>query len=195
MKYNSSRKSKNLPVKRIIHLVTEGIKTEPQYFAVFRSDSYVLKTHKNSGNATSPKGLVERAKLIEKANRLSKTDQIWIISDRDNWTDDHFNLLKNWVDNIQHNHALSNPSFEYWLLFHFEDINVVSQKDCLNRLRKHIPNYDKNLDMRIFTKQMIENAVDRAKKREKLADGDCFYSHGSTVYKLVEILIADNAVL
>ena len=195
MKYNVSRKSKNLPVKRIIHLVTEGTKTEPQYFAIFRSDKYVIKTHKNKGNETSPKGLVKRAELIEKGSKLSKIDQIWIVSDRDNWTAEHFELLKRWIDNVQHNHALSNPSFEYWLLFHFEDTNILSQEDCLNRLKKHIPNYDKNLDTKIFTKQMIEKAIERAKKRERSSDSDCFNEHGSTLYKLVEILLADNTVL
>ncbi|MBQ3565355.1 MAG: RloB domain-containing protein [Alphaproteobacteria bacterium] len=188
MKYHRCRKSKNLPVKRIFHLIPEGTKTEPQYFSMFRSDNYVIKIHKNRRNETSPKGLIKRANSVEKENRLSKIDQIWIISDKDNWTYEHFKSLKAWSDNVQHNHALSNPSFEYWLLLHFEDKNIVSQEDCLNHLKRHIPNYDKNLDVKIFTPELIAKAVERARK--KIVSGDCFNTHGSTVYKLVEILLA-----
>ena len=71
MKYNRSRKSKNLPFKKIIHLIMEGTKTEPQYFSAFKSDDYVIKNHKNK---TFPKGLINRAELIEKENKLSKND-------------------------------------------------------------------------------------------------------------------------
>ena len=49
--------------------------------------------------------------------------------------------------------------------------------------------------MKIFTKQMIKNAIELAKKKEKLNGGDCFNAHGSTVYKLVEILETDDSTL
>lgn len=192
MRYNRIRKSRRLPLKKLIHLVMEGTRTEPQYFSIFRSDEYVLKFHKNRRNETSPKGLVKRAESVEKEDGLSKADQIWIVSDKDNWTNEHFKILEIWERKPQHNHALSNPSFEYWLLLHFEDTNVSSQDDCLNRLKKYIHGYDKNLDVKIFTPELIEKAVSRAKRRNALAEGNCLDYQGSTVYKLVEGLIEET---
>lgn len=189
MRYNRIRKSRRLPLKKLIHLVMEGTRTEPQYFSIFRSDEYVLKFHKNRRNETSPKGLVKRAESVEKEDGLSKADQIWIVSDKDNWTNEHFKILEIWERKPQHNHALSNPSFEYWLLLHFEDTGVSSQDDCLNRLKKYLQGYDKNLDIKVFTPELIKKAVLRAKKRNDNADGNCFDYQGSTVYKLVEILL------
>lgn len=191
MKYNRPRKAQRLPPKITIHLITEGTKTEARYFLWFKSNRYVLKFHNNNRNLTSPKGLVERAKIVEKENDLLKSDQIWIISDKDNWTNEHFDTLKRWIDNVKHYHALSNPCFEIWILFHFENSNVTSAAECINRLKKYIPNYDKNFDRNVLTLRMIETAVERAKKRYQNNDNNCFDFTGSTVFKLVEMLLKD----
>jgi hypothetical protein len=45
--------------------------------------------------------------------------------------------------------ALSNPKFEYWLLLHFNDgTGIASSRDCSDRLKRHLPGYDKGIDAR-----------------------------------------------
>ncbi len=51
---------------------------------MFKSNKYVLKFHKDRKNETYQKGVVKRANSVEKENGLSKIDQIWVVSDKDN---------------------------------------------------------------------------------------------------------------
>ena len=84
--------------------------------------------------------------------------------------------------------ALSNPKFEYWLLLHFErGTGIGSSRECSDRLKRHLPNYDKSIDTRKFTPDRIKKAIDRAKARDNPPCADWPRTFGNTtVYKLVE---------
>jgi len=88
--------------------------------------------------------------------------------------------------------ALSNPNFEYWLLLHFEDGKTcLSASKCLNRLKKHLPNYDKEIDSKKITREHIKNAVRRA-QQTKANGTDLLQVCGSTVYRLVERILQER---
>jgi hypothetical protein len=58
------------------------------------------------------------------------------------------------------------PSFEFWLLLHFEDVKHVLHRDeVLKRLKKHLPDYEKgSKDTYKKTKDRLETALVRARK-------------------------------
>ena len=91
--------------------------------------------------------------------------------------------------------ALSNPKFEFWLLLHFEDGGGVSSSQiCSQKLDRHLPGYDKGINVRRISDTMITNAIRRARQRDNPPSG--VWPHmtgttvtGTTVYKLVENIL------
>ncbi|WP_246186578.1 RloB family protein [Methylacidimicrobium tartarophylax] len=123
--------------------------------------------------------------------RLKSTDEAWLVVDKDQWTDPQLAELHAWAGQSQnYGFAVSNPKFEYWLLLHFEKGNGVTRSsDCNHRLRTHLPNYDKRIDPRRFTRERILDAIKRAKERDVPPCEDWPRSFGTTVYKLVESIL------
>jgi len=123
---------------------------------------------------------------------LKKSDEAWLVVDKNGWTDEHLEQLHQWSkDADNYGFALSNPKFEYWLLLHFEDgAGIASSRNCLDRLKRYLPDYDKGIDPRIITQEMIDEAIQRAKRRDNPPCIDwprtiwC-----TTVYRLVENIL------
>ena len=119
---------------------------------------------------------------------LRKTDEAWIVVDKDDWTEDQLKELLQWAKKSEnYGFALSNPNFEYWLLLHFEDgKGIASPHECLTRLKRHLPNYKKDIDGKKITLDLITKAIVRAKRRETDRSSDLPKIWSTTVYKLVE---------
>jgi RloB-like protein len=146
-----------------ILIVTEDSKATPLYLEEICSEHRL-----NSANVevqpgllgTAPIQVVEYAKqLFEKGNlhkgiRPKSFDQVYAVFDRDDH-DSYFNALSfaQSLDGKLHNddrHAISFkaiasiPSFELWLLLHYEDIHAPIHRDeVIARLKQHIPSYEK----------------------------------------------------
>jgi hypothetical protein len=124
----------------------------------------------------------------------SSDDEAWLVVDKDKWTDEQLLKLHAWAQaRDNYGFALSNPNFEYWLLLHFEDgAGIASSRGCSDRLRRHLPGYDKGIDVRKFTPDRIKDAISRAKLRDNPPCTDWPHAFGcTTVYKLVEKLIQE----
>ena len=120
------------------------------------------------------------------------SDEAWLVVDKDLWTDNQLNQLHAWAQtHINYGFALSNPSFEFWLLLHFEDgIGIRSSQDCIDRLKRHLPSYNKEIDTRKISRERINEAVCRAKKRDNPPCVDWPRAPGgTTVYRLIEKLL------
>jgi hypothetical protein len=146
-----------------ILIVSEGSKTEPNYFGEIRK-AYRLPTANimvlPSGLGTAPIQVVEYAKKIfeegyEKKNIQPRAfEQVFAVFDRDDH-DSYFDALHRAesLDGKLKNDAkqrvpfkaiASVPSFELWLLLHYEDIQAPLHRDkVMQRLKQHIPGYDK----------------------------------------------------
>ncbi len=121
---------------------------------------------------------------------LKRDDEAWLVLDRNHWPDEQLIELCNWADEENNRGiAISNPSFEYWLLLHFEDRNVSSARDCKRRLELYLPNYRKRIDDDNFSKEQIMEAVERSKTRDDPPWKHWPKDSGSTVYRIVEKLI------
>lgn len=193
-----------------ILIVSEGSKTEPNYFKEIRAE-YRL----HSANVevqpgvlgTQPIQVVEYAReLFQKGDRHKGIrprvfERVYAVFDRD----DHPTFRDALARARELDGALRNdlkqpvkfaaipsrPSFEFWLLLHFEDVrHLIHRDEVMQRLKRHLPDYEKGAG-RAFaeTKAGLPAAINRARalaQRSDPADDDEPYTG---VVDLVELLM------
>jgi hypothetical protein len=166
-----------------ILIVSEGSKTEPLYFEDIRA-AYQLHSAnvevQPSQLGTAPIQVVKYARhLFEKGDlhkgiRPQSFDQVYAVFDRD----DHgtyYDALKlaeslngkfrNDAKQIVCFKAIASvPSFELWLLLHYEDIQHPLHRDeVMQRLKQYIPGYEKGAGGAFATtRDRLETATQRA---------------------------------
>jgi hypothetical protein len=179
--------------KKLFVISVEGSKTEPQYFAIFNQPQSIVlvKCLKRSSTESSPIQVLKKIQGYLRKESLRKTDEAWIVVDKDDWTEDRLRELLQWAKKSEnHGFALSNPNFEYWLLLHFEDgKGIANSQECLLRLKKHLPDYKKGIDSKKITLKLITKAIARAKQRDINRTNDLPSIWSTSVYKLVEKII------
>ncbi len=188
-----SRPFGNRPYRKLFVIAVEGDKTEPMYFSLLKNSNSIIqiKCLKGAGESSPPHVLARMTRHLKKEG-LKATDEAWLVVDKDQWTDVQLNQLHDWSQcDSNRGFALSNPMFEFWLLLHFEDGNKVnSQRDCVDRLKRHLPEFDKVFDARKFALNNIAHAITRAKQRDNPPCTNWPRSMGATtVYRLVEKLL------
>lgn len=166
-----------------ILIVSEGSKTEPNYFREIRA-AYRLHTAsvevQPSQLGTAPIQVVQYAQaLFEQGDTHKKIqargfEQVYAVFDRD----DHVSYfealrlaesldgkLKNDAKQFIRFKAIASvPCFELWLLLHYEDIQSPTHRDeVLRRLKQYIPDYDKGAQ-NVFatTRESLGVATQRA---------------------------------
>jgi hypothetical protein len=76
-------------------------------------------------------------------------------------------------------------------LLHFEDgKGIANSQECLTRLKRHLPNYEKDIDGKKITLELIAKAIARAKQRDANRSNDLPPIWSTTVYRLIERIIA-----
>lgn len=192
-----------------ILIVSEGSKTEPNYFEEIRS---TLRLHtanvvvRPSELGTAPIQVVDYAKqLFLEGDRHRNIqprafEKVFAVFDRDEHQSYSNALsvaesldgkLKN--DNkqvIRFQAVPSIPSFELWLLLHFENVqSQIDRHEVLRRLKKHIPQYDKGCKGTFkMTHEHLGTAFSRA---EQLGQQNSAYTHPepyTAVGNLVQLL-------
>lgn len=166
-------------------IVSEGSKTEPNYFREIRS-AYRLHTAsvevQPSDFGTAPIQVVKYAQaLFENGDRHKNIQQcaferVYAVFDRDDHGSyfDALKLaasldgkLKNDIKQTVVFRAIASvPSFELWLLLHFEDIQTPLHRDVvMRRLKLHIPGYDKGAGNAFsVTRKHVGVATERAER-------------------------------
>lgn len=156
-----------------ILIVSEGSKTEPNYFSEIRAAHRLhtanVEVHP-SELGTAPIQVVQYAQaLFERGDRHKNVqprafERVYAVFDRDDH-ESYFNALRlaESLDGKLKNDAkqfirfqavASVPSFELWLLLHFEDIQHPLHRDeVMQRLRHHIPGYEKGARRAFATTQ------------------------------------------
>jgi hypothetical protein len=178
--------------RKLFVIAVEGAKTEPLYFGIFQRFSVILVKCLGGKHDSSPSGVLKRMKEFLRTEALEKSDEAWLVVDKDHWKDDQLDELEEWAGQEGNFHfALSNPNFEYWLLLHFEEgtgIEFASQ--VKQRLRTYLPYYDKSLDSGKIDQSMIEEAICRAKARNSPGDSVRSGIGKTSVWKLVENILS-----
>lgn len=181
--------------KKMYVIAVEGRITEQQYFSRFHEDSVLRIKCLTSNTGSAPLHVLRRLKRCLKEDELLKTDEAWVVVDRDQWSEEDLERLLAWSgESEQFGFALSNPKFEFWLLLHFEDGTTVSSpQQCDAKLRRYIPDYHKHLPTQFFTDQQVRDAVGRAQRRDVPPTQKWPVKYGSTVYRLVERILRGNS--
>ena len=191
-------------IGRRIIIVCEGAKTEYGYFEDIRKS---LRMEPNKiivlkPQASDPLGVVREA-LEERTERQQnqqwvEEDLAWAVFDGD----EHIaNNRDNWREALRLAQegdirlAISNPSFEYWYLLHYQDqTSHLTRQRATRLLNDHLPMYEKSHVLYQGELQpRTAEAVNRAKQVARLADanGRTSYSNPCThVWELVEIILS-----
>ena len=191
--------------KPIILVLCEGRVTEPQYLTGFalacENPRVQVEIVDEYGN--DPKTLVKKAKdLKRKAEADAKSradenliiDSVWCVFD----VDEHHSIPEAVVmarDNkIQL--AISNPSFELWLLLHFQESCGMQNRSTVRKLlQSHVADYDKHVDYEKHFAHGYEDAVKRSeqldKLREILREGNHEHNPSTGVFRLTESVRQD----
>lgn len=146
-----------------ILIVTEGSKTEPQYLEEIRTvhQLHTANVAVQPGQlGTAPIQVVRYAhKLFEEGDlrkgiRPKSFDQVYAVFDRDDHASyfDALNLVQSLDGKLRNDDrqavsfkaVASIPSFELWLLLHYEDIQApIPREEVMTRLKQHIHGYEK----------------------------------------------------
>jgi len=181
--------------RKLYVIVTEGDKTEPIYFGQFDGgDPADYHLHLvRAGTKSAPKHLLRRAQRYVSEQRLQQRDEVWIICDTDQWTEEALLDLVAECRDSGYNLAVSNPCFEYWLLLHSEDAKPAnSARDCVQWLRRYLPAFDKSRYDPARLADGIPDAVERARRRDTPPCDGWPRTSGSTGYRLVEKLVGSR---
>jgi hypothetical protein len=192
-----------------ILIVSEGSRTEPNYFHEIRAAHRLHTANvvvEPSDLGTEPIQVVQYAQdLFENGDRRRQIqrrafEQVYAVFDRD----DHRTYFDALARAASLDHRLRNdngqavrfraipsvPSFELWLLLHYEDIQAPLHRDeVMRRLKQHIPGYEKGAGGAFATTcNRLEAATQRA---QVLADRFSAYDDGepyTAISELVKLL-------
>lgn len=165
--------------RSIALLVTNGLKTEKQYFVALRTEDWTHPFHVTTKNG-SPAALVEFA-ASEKNN--SDYDSVWCVCDIDSF--DVTDALET-AETADIGLALSVPCFEFWLLLHLVDCRKPFQNanELKREIRKHIRDWDKTRLRFADFREGVQEAVKRAKALEPPPDSN----PSTSVWMIIEAL-------
>lgn len=198
----TSRRTPFREPKRRLLVVCEGKNTEPQYInglaLCYRNTVLEITIPPERGD---PRKLVELAKKnteeaisIARRNKDDnlKYDEIWCVYDKD----DHqrFEDACRMARDNGFRLAISNPSFELWLLLHFRESPGMQHRDRVKEmLSREVSGYDKKVDFRVYADRLSEAGA-RAKRIHDaaLSDGEKEFSNPYTsIFYLVGSMLRD----
>lgn len=177
--------------RKMFVIATEGAKTEPGYFSILQQIvGNVIVNIKclTRDKKSAPRSVLNRMKKYLHDEGLRDEDEAWLVVDRDNWKNEQLTQLYNWSkEHDSYGLAVSNPNFELWLLFHFDEASgITTAQKCSERLKHYLPDYKKDIGRQTITKDMVLQAISRAKERDNPPCHDWPRTTGTTVYRLVE---------
>ena len=200
------RRDKAILIQPEYHLiVTEGTKTEPQYFQAVKDiincqyrDKIQLDIFGEGDNTLS---LFEKAKsrVYQNANGYK---HVWLVYDTDDFPADHINrtaelCVQNSNDDIQYHAIWSNQCIELWYLLHFSFFHSdIHRQGYWPKLTERLKNigageYSKGRpDMYEILKPYMEIAIGNAKRLDQMNAGrtPANSAPGTKVYELIELL-------
>lgn len=164
-------------------IVSEGSKTEPNYFSEIRTAHRLHTANvvvRPGELGTAPIQVVQYARQLfeggdQRRHILPRAfEQVFVVFDRDEHAS-YFDALRaaEALDGKLRNDArrpvgfraiASVPSFELWLLLHYEDVRAPLHRDeVLSRLRRHFPGYAKGSSHAYaITRGRLDMAMQRA---------------------------------
>ena len=156
-------------VRPVLHIFCEGSKTEPNYIEHYKNLFCLGKTASivvEKTDKTTPVQLVEEAVTLKNSSGSCKTDEFWVVYDRESpvkYDEKLHQKAREIAKKNGINVALSNVCFEVWLLLHYQSTcaacntcdELIRRKD----FKSHFPSYEKGSEC-----QMSEEDIMMARK-------------------------------
>ena len=73
--------------RKLFLIATEGVKTEPQYFAIFNDQDSVVHVKCLRSKHHSPTQVLKRMEDHLRQENLLASDEAWLVVDKDHWQD------------------------------------------------------------------------------------------------------------
>lgn len=202
--------------EKLYILSFEGEKTEVKYFNDFRQSEFfndsgiieIIPLEREPNTGTDPLSVKRLLKKAKSNYPFKKSDEFWLIVDRDHWETIHkINFEQLVIDCNKENNfflAMSNPCFEIWLIMHLKDISEYDQVEqakllenaSVNKKKNHIDIVVGDLQGIGYNKNPVPEtylphtriAIERAKNRNE--NNEAYPKNlGSHIYKLIEKLL------
>lgn len=184
--------------KPIILIATEGKnKTEKLYFNHFNKNrSYSIMFSK--GNYTDPINMINALEKEMKERGMNKDDGdiAYCVFDTDCNTSKQVQINQA-IDKCKKKNIeliKSNPCFEIWFILHYSNSTKQynSNTELMDKLKKYIPQYEKNKDVFQLISDRTNIAIENSKKLESyhiklgkdINDIEC--NPSTQIYKIVE---------
>ena len=124
----------------LVVIVSEGTKTEPEYFNGLKRKGLIRGSFNiivHSGKHSAPKHLIKLARQKERDIGLRKSDSLWILCDKSDWSSEQIAELRRWEKGKDNrNLGLSAPCFEQWILWHYIDRDCGDTcRDCEQQVK------------------------------------------------------------
>lgn len=139
------RKSKNLPVRNQFLILTNGKRSEKNYFETLRSNFRSIYEITVKFLNDDPEALVNHA-IAEK----KKTNRVFCVFDKDEFPDELVYRVMRTAKKNGIGIAFSNMAFEVWLIDHFHqckdeknNLQLISELDELLKVNGHSQGYAK----------------------------------------------------
>lgn len=173
-----ARKIESIEERRFFLIVSEGIKTEPNYFNYFKKflPKHLLETVEVHGAGDNTINVVQRAielrNIRDKNTILPNYDEVWAVYDKDDFPSQDFNAAVQLAANNNIESGHSNQSFELWYVLHFQFLqNALHRDDYIKILSKELGfKYKKNnltvIDF-LFKNGNVVQAIKWAQELEK----------------------------
>ena len=197
------RKQDSRPQRYRILIITEGEKTEPNYFNDLAKDlphSLInLLTIKVEGIGQGANAIIREAKKTIQNKRPVIFDEVWLVFDKDQIPNNDFNsiIINAQKENLQT--AWSNEAFELWYLLHFNYYDTaLNRNQYKSKIEREVKNkgvrdfvYTKNMEGFYFLLKRIADENLAIKNAEKLClqytdNNYAFHNPCTTVYKLIK---------
>ena len=203
------RKTKNFPVRDEFLILTNGKRSEKNYFEALRAYRRSIYKIKVEFQNNDPLKLVNYA-----VEQKSSANRVWCVFDKDYFTDESIYQAMNLAKTNEIGVAFSNAAFEVWLIDHFKQFETEKDADALqvildkllkeNGYSKGYAKNDADVIERVFL-PLLDDAVHNAdvvhqkrvlEYKESGRPDDilplCSWNSYTNVHKLVEALRLEN---
>lgn len=125
---------------KLIVIACEGSETEPRYFDALRTRYHQSRLHVEvlkredwgmKDTQSAAKYVIGCLDGFKKAFNIDKDDELWLLLDRDkgNFSAAQLSQIAQLCQQKKYELAVSNPTFELWLLLHFENVAAFGEED------------------------------------------------------------------
>jgi len=205
---NFKRKS-SLRDSRLIIIAAEGEETEKKYFEGLKENYENPRVHvevldRLEASSDPAKVLRRLDKFRSDYNLRRDYDELWLVIDVDRWGNQKLSLVSQQCVQKHYRLAVSNPSFEIWLILHVHSLDAYSpeiQAELIankkegkrTRLEQELlallGSYNKtNPDMNYFAPRVFD-AISNARNADKNLENRWPNGLGTRVYLLAEEIV------